>query len=38
MNILLFFTEFWCIFDYFPFMEDLSDHLFILLFFVSARE
>ena len=28
----------WCIFQYFPLMENLFDQLFMLLFIVSARE
>ena len=38
MNILVYFTKFWCIFQYFPFMENLFDYLFMFLFIVSARE
>ena len=36
--ILVYFTNFWCFFKYFPLMENLYDHLLLLLFIVSARE
>ena len=38
MIILVYFTYFWCILETFPLMENLFDHLFVLLFIVSARE
>ena len=37
MNILVYYTCFWCIFQYFPFMENLSDHFFVIIFCVGAR-
>ena len=38
MIILVYFICIWRIFQYFPLMENFSDHLFMLLFIVSARE
>ena len=33
MNILVYFFYFWCIFQYFPLMENLFDHMFMLFLF-----
>ena len=38
MIILVYFIYFSCMFQNFPLMQNLFDHLFMLLFIVSARE